>query len=160
MNENQAPPGGLRLTSPAFSDGAPIPNQYTSKGDNVNPPLNILNTPAGAESLAIIMHDPDAPRGDFLHWLVWDIPPSTEAIAANSLPVGALQGFNDSDELGYMGPAPPPGTGTHRYTFELYALNTTLDMDAHATREELESTMKGHILDHTTLTGLFSAEPA
>ncbi len=158
MNENEVPPGGIRLTSPAFNEGGIIPIQYTSKGDNVNPPFNILNTPASTESLVLMMHDPDAVSGDFLHWVVWDIPPSTEAIAANSVPVGAIQGFNGSDELGYMGPAPPPGTGTHRYMFELYALNTTLDMDAHATREEVESAMSGRILDQITLTGLFSAE--
>lgn len=158
MNENEAPPGGIRLVSPVFKEGSTIPIQYTSKGDDVSPPLNILNTPAGTESLALIVHDPDAVSGDFLHWMVWDIPPSTEVIAANSVPVGAIQGYNGSDERGYMGPAPPPGTGSHRYMFELYALDTTLDLDAHVSRQELESALKGHVLDHSTLTGLFSAE--
>lgn len=159
MNENAATPSGIKLISPAFKDGAPIPSQYTSKGQNVNPPLNILDAPAGTQSLTLIVHDPDAPSGDFLHWLLWDIPPSTEIIAASSVPVGAIQGYNDADERGYFGPAPPPGSGSHHYMFELYALNTTLDLDPHITRNELERAMEGHVLDHTTLTGLFSAEP-
>ncbi|HET9850838.1 MAG TPA: YbhB/YbcL family Raf kinase inhibitor-like protein [Candidatus Saccharimonadales bacterium] len=154
---NSAGDSGLRLTSTAFREGQTIPEQYTCKGQNINPPLNIVNPPAGTQGFAIIMHDPDAPVGDYLHWLIWDIPPSTEGINANSSPVGAVAGYNQSDSQGYMGPCPPAGSGTHRYQFELYALDTTLGLERSANREKLEAAMSGHILDQTTLTGVFAA---
>jgi Raf kinase inhibitor-like YbhB/YbcL family protein len=155
---NEAPPGGLELMSPVFMQGGVIPEQYTCRGQNINPPLNILNPPAGTLSYTLIMHDPDAPGGDYLHWLLWDIPPVTESILPNSVPVGAIQGYNDADTLGYTGPCPPKGTGIHRYIFELYALDRTLDLDRSARRAEVEKTMHGHILDETTLTGVVAAD--
>jgi Raf kinase inhibitor-like YbhB/YbcL family protein len=158
MEENQTPAAGLQIISPVFRDGSPIPPQYSCKGQNINPPLNIFNSPAGTQSLALIMHDPDAVSGDFLHWLVWDIPPSTESIAVNSVPVGAMQGLNGSEKSGYIGPCPPPGTGTHRYIFDFYALDTTLDLPANSTMEDVIKAMKGHMLDHSALTGTFRAE--
>lgn len=147
----------LRLISPAFKEGAVIPPQYTCKGQGVNPPLNIVNKPPSAKSFAIIVHDPDAVSGDFIHWLVWDIPSTTDVIAANSVPVGAVQGANDSGSTQYMGPCPPPGTGTHRYIFELFALDTNLSLSSGSRRPELEKFMKGHVLEKAVLTGLFSA---
>lgn len=147
----------FQLMSPAFRDGANIPPQYSCKGQNVSPPLNILNCDPQAQSLALIMHDPDAPAGDYTHWLMWDIPTSTETIAANSVPVGAVQGVNSNDEDGYMGPCPPAGSGTHRYMFELYALDTTLSLPSGSSRTQLEEAMKGHTIDSYTLTGLFAA---
>ena len=152
----------FQLISPAFDEGQAIPAQYTCRGKNVSPPLVINGAPAGTKSLALILHDPDAVRGpDFLHWLMWDIGPKTEAINASSVPVGAVQGLNDGGQPGYMGPCPPPGSGGHRYMFELYALDTTLSLPPEETsREQLEAAMAGHQLAHHRLTGLFKAEDA
>jgi Raf kinase inhibitor-like YbhB/YbcL family protein len=147
----------LQLISPAFREGATISDQYTCRGQNVSPPLNILGAPPGTKSLALVMHDPDAVGQDFLHWLMWDIPSGTENIAANSVPVGAIQGPNGMGSNSYTGPCPPDGTGTHHYKFDLYALDTTLGLDSKSDRKQLESALKGHILDQTVLTGLYSA---
>lgn len=149
---------GLEIISPVFRDGAAIPRQYSCKGQNVNPPLNIFNVPSAAQSLALIMHDPDAPSGDFLHWLIWDIPPATESIAVNDVPVGAVQGRNGSGQTGYIGPCPPRDTGTHRYIFDFYAINTSINLPSGATRDELEAAMKDHIIEKSTLIGVFTAE--
>lgn len=157
---NEAPPQGLQIISPVFREGATIPEQYTCRGQNVNPPLNFFNVPPETQSLALIMHDPDAVSGDFTHWLLWDIPANTETIAANSVPVGAVQGLNGSDQSGYTGPCPPPGTGTHHYVFELYALSSSLGLAQGDNRHQLEGAMKGHVLDSATLTGLLSADAA
>ncbi len=144
----------LQLISPVFREGAPVPVQYTCKGQNVNPPLNIMKVPAGAQSLALIMHDPDAPSGDYIHWTMWDIPTGTETIAANSVPTGAVQGQNSSGQNKYMGPCPP--SGTHRYMFELYALDTSLNLPSATTSDKLKDAMKGHVIEEHTLTGTFS----
>jgi Raf kinase inhibitor-like YbhB/YbcL family protein len=148
---------GLLLTSPAFKESEEIPKQYTCKGDNVSPPLNITGVPSGTKSLALIMHDPDAIGSDFTHWLMWDIPTNTKAIAANSVPVGALQGSNGYDNTSYAGPCPPAGSGTHRYIFELYALGNTLNLTSAASRGDLQEAMKDHVLAQSTLTGLVAA---
>jgi Raf kinase inhibitor-like YbhB/YbcL family protein len=148
---------GLQISSPAFKDGEAIPEQYTCRGQNINPPLNVTGQPEGTKSMALILHDPDAVNGDFLHWLVWDLPAGTQAIGANSVPVGAIQGLNGTGNNNYMGPCPPDGTGTHHYKFDLYALDITLGLDAKSTRQQLTDAVKGHILAQTTLTGLFSA---
>jgi Raf kinase inhibitor-like YbhB/YbcL family protein len=148
---------GLEIISPVFRDGAAIPPQYTCLGQNINPPLNIIHAPKGTQSLTLIMHDPDAASGDFLHWLVWDIPPSTETIPVNSVPIGAMQGKNGKGEVGYLGPCPPKGTGTHRYIFDFYALNTTLDLPPESKIDDVLKAQKGHVIDHRALTGLFTA---
>jgi len=116
-----------------------------------------MNTPAEAKSLALIMHDPDAVSGDFTHWLLWDIPASTDVLAANSFPVGAVQGNNGTGKSGYIGPCPPAGTGTHHYIFELYALDTNLGLQTDVNRQQLEQAMEGHVLAEAKLTGLFDA---
>jgi len=152
---NETPVSGLLLVSTVFRDGTQVPPQYTCKGENVNPPLSIINPPNGTQSYALIMHDPDAPGGDYLHWLVWDISSKTDTIAANSVPVGAIQGFNDSGSMGYTGPCPPPGTGEHRYMFELYALDTTLGLPKETDRETLENAIESHTIEHVMCTGLF-----
>jgi Raf kinase inhibitor-like YbhB/YbcL family protein len=148
----------FEILSPVFRDGADIPPQYTCRGQNVNPPINILFTPKGTQSLTLVMHDPDAVGGDYLHWLVWDIPPSTESIPVNSIPVGAVQGKNGAGKNSYTGPCPPKGSGTHHYIFDFYALDTTLDLPSESGIEEVIKAQKGHVLDHTALTGLFAAE--
>lgn len=148
----------LRLTSQAFGDGAQIPVKYTCKGQNVNPPLGIAGVPAATKSLALIVHDPDAVGGDFVHWLLLNFPVSAQAIADNSVPAGATQGQNDSGRNQYMGPCPPGGTGTHRYMFELYALDKTLGLKSGANRDQLQKAMEGHIVAQHTLTGLFGSQ--
>lgn len=149
---------GLDLISPVFRHGAPIPPQYSCKGQNVNPPLNIFNVPPDAESLTLIMHDPDAVNGDFLHWLVWDIPPGTDVIPVNSVPVGAVQGLNGMGQTGYTGPCPPASTGTHHYIFDIYALDTSLNLPTNSTLTDVVNAQKGHVLDHCELVGLFSGD--
>jgi Raf kinase inhibitor-like YbhB/YbcL family protein len=148
----------MEIISPVFRSGGTIPPQYTCRGQNINPPLNILNSPQGTQSLTLIMHDPDAPGGDYLHWLVWDIPPSTDSISVNSVPIGAMQGLNASGQSGYAGPCPPKGTGTHRYIFDFYALDSTLNLAPNSTIEDVIKAQKGHVLDHYALTGTFAAE--
>lgn len=147
----------MEIISPVFRDGQPVPIQYSCAGQNVNPPLNIFNTPKGTQSLTLIMHDPDAPRRDYLHWLVWDIPPNTESIPVNSVPVGAIQGTNDSGQAGYTGPCPPAG-GAHKYIFDFYALDTTLDLPSGSKIDEVIKAQKGHVLDHFALSGTFQSQ--
>lgn len=147
----------LQLISPAFSEGQPIPAQYTCKGQDISPPLSITGVPSGAKSLAIIAHDPDAVGGDFTHWLVWDMPAQDLSLTAGDTPVGSVQGANDSGNSGYMGPCPPAGTGTHHYQFELYALNATLNLKPDTNRHQLQQAIGDHLLDRTILTGTFSA---
>lgn len=149
---------GFEMISPVFRSNSPIPPQYTCRGQNVNPSLNIFNIPSQTQSLTLIMHDPDAPGGDFLHWLVWDITPGTESISVNDVPVGAVQGKNGAGKNQYMGPCPPKGTGTHRYVFNLFALDITLDLPAGSSLKEVMAAQNGHVIDECTLTGLFSAE--
>ncbi len=148
----------LKLVSQVFLGGAQIPLEYTCKGQNINPSLTIMGVPAGAKSLSLIMHDPDAVSGDFVHWTMWDIPVSTENIAVNSVPTGAIQGINGGGKNQYIGPCPPTGTGIHHYNFELYALDKTLSLPPQTNRDQLQKAMVGHILAQHTLTGLFSAE--
>jgi len=157
-NTDDDGPAKLEIISPVFRNDCPIPPQYTCRGQNVNPPINIFNVPKGTESLTLIMHDPDAVSGDFLHWLMWDIPPSTESIAVNSVPIGARQGINGAGQPGYTGPCPPQGTGTHHYIFDFYALDTTLDLPDNSGIEDVIKAQKGHVLNHGDLIGLVEAE--
>ena len=154
---DEAVAADLQIISPAFGDAEPIPVQYTCKGQDISPPLNFINVPSGSASLVLIMHDPDAPSGDYVHWTMWDIPTNTETLAANSVPLGVVQGINSSGQNGYMGPCPPAGSGTHRYIFELYAVDTTLSLPPETDRAALVNAMQGHIIDQHTLTGTFSA---
>lgn len=146
----------MEIISPVFRDGAPIPRQYTCKGNNVSPPLIFMDVPKSVKSLALIMHDPDAPMGDYVHWTVWDIPSDTESIAANSVPIGATQGLNSNKQNKYTGPCPP--SGTHRYIFELYALDKSLGLPANSKRGKLLKAMESHIIEQHTLTGTFSSD--
>lgn len=141
------------LTSPAFSDGQVIPEIYTCKGENINPPLVISDIPADAESLVLIFEDPDAPFQTFDHWLLWNISPQTIAIIEDAVPEETIQGTNSFGKASYGGPCPP--TGSHRYIFTLFALDTTITLPPEATKKELFSVMTGHILGQTQLTGVF-----
>lgn len=144
---------GMELSSPAFSHEGMIPSEYTCDGADRNPPLTIRNVPAKTGSLALIVDDPDAPRGTWVHWVVWDIGPGTTEIPSNSVPSGALQGRNDFGKKAYGGPCPP--SGTHRYFFKLYALAASPALKPGATKAQLEEAMKGHILEKTELIGRY-----
>jgi Raf kinase inhibitor-like YbhB/YbcL family protein len=155
MSDIALTPSAFRLSSPAFADNAAIPATYTCKGLNNSPPLAISGTPESTKSLALIMHDPDAPSGDFVHWLLWNIHPDVTEIAENAVPPGSMEGTNSFGKPGYGGPCPPEGTGTHRYIFELYALDSILDIRDNVGREALQEVMQGHTIDQTSLIGLF-----
>ena len=143
------------LTSPNFDDGAAIPQKFTCDGGGINPELQIQNVPADAKSLALIVHDPDAPvEGGFYHWVIWNIDPSTTLIKDESVPPGAVEGNNSSGELGWYAPCPPSGHGIHHYEFRLYALDDELTLAEGATADELIDAMQGHIIEHTELVGL------
>ncbi len=143
----------MTIASSAFSDNQTIPALYTCDGDNINPPLVIADVPLSAKSLALIMDDPDAPSGDWVHWLVFNIPPQTTAIAADSSPTGASAGAGTAGKQKYEGPCPP--SGTHHYHFRLYALDTLLNLPAGSDKAALLGGMQGHILEEADLVGTY-----
>jgi Raf kinase inhibitor-like YbhB/YbcL family protein len=145
--------GNMKLSSQAFENGASIPLEYTCDGADVSPLLTFSDVLENAESLALIMDDPDAPMGTWVHWLIWNIPQNTTVISKGEK-ITFPQGKNDFGNLYYGGPCPP--SGTHRYYFKLYALDTMLDLTAGATKKQLEDTMKGHILEEVQLMGIYS----
>jgi Raf kinase inhibitor-like YbhB/YbcL family protein len=146
--------GTMKISSPAFKHNEMIPSKYTCDGADVNPALVIEGVPAEAKSLALIMDDPDAPRGTWVHWVVWNVNPKIREIKENTVPDGGKQGINDFRKHDYGGPCPP--SGTHRYFFKLYALDATLDLGPNATKAQLESAMKGHIIARTEMIGLYT----
>jgi Raf kinase inhibitor-like YbhB/YbcL family protein len=147
----------LHLSSPDFASGERIPEQYGYRMQNVNPPLSVSGVLDGAETLALVVDDPDAvePAGKVWdHWVVWNIDPETSEIPEGWTPTEASQGENSYGERGYGGPNPPDRE--HTYRFKLYALDTTLDLDAGATKADLEAAMEGHVLDETVLEGTYA----
>jgi Raf kinase inhibitor-like YbhB/YbcL family protein len=141
----------LTLTSIVFRTGEFLPTQYTCEGLNINPPLTVYSIPTRTKSMALIMEDPDAPAGIWVHWLVYNMPPK-RLFPENSLP--GKPGKTDSSEKGlYAGPCPP--AGVHRYYFKLYALDSELEFDHLPIKEELEAAMQGHILARAELIGLY-----
>jgi Raf kinase inhibitor-like YbhB/YbcL family protein len=145
--------GNMKLTSPAFENNGNIPSKYTCDGEDTSPELVIEGVPENAKSLALIVDDPDAPAGTWVHWLAWNIVPDTGKISEGSVPGGVTQGTNDFGKPDYGGPCPP--SGTHRYFFKLYALDITLDLPQGVTKQQLEQAMQGHVLEQATLTGLY-----
>lgn len=143
----------LTISSPAFSHGAAIPARYTCDGADSSPPLVFGKIPQAAQMLALIMDDPDAPAGTWVHWVVWNIPVQTFQIPENGLPLGASQGRNDWKRNSYGGPCPP--SGTHHYYFRLYALDTPLQIASSSTKADLERAMQGHILAKGELMGTY-----
>lgn len=148
----------MKLTSMAFNHEGAIPPRYTCDGENINPPLGIGEVADETRSLALICDDPDAPAGTanpgWVHWVVFNIGGGTTEIAENSIPDGAVLGQTDFGQPGYGGPCPP--SGTHRYYFRLYALDTTLELAPGATKAELKQAMNGHILEQTELMGTYA----
>ncbi len=145
----------MTLHSSAFREGETIPRRYTCDGDDRSPDLRWSDAPPTTRSFALIMDDPDAPRGTFTHWLVWDLPASLAMLPEGAAGVGQ-EGTNDFGRSGYGGPCPPRGHGPHRYFFTLYALDVeSLRLRAGASRQSLESAMQGHILAQARLMGRY-----
>jgi Raf kinase inhibitor-like YbhB/YbcL family protein len=144
---------GFKISSPAFENNAFIPEKFTCVGKDVNPPLMIEKIPQGTKSIALIVDDVDAPRGIWVHWVLWNIPQGTKEIKENSVPEGAKQGLNDFRKRQYNGPCPPPGI--HRYYFKIYALDVVLNLEPDTTKTDLEKAMKGHIIGQSYIIGLF-----
>lgn len=149
----------IEVTSTAFQKGESIPKQHTGDGVDQSPPLHWSEPPSGTKSIALICDDPDAPRGTWVHWVLFNVPPQTRELEENvpttaTLGNGAKQGNNDFGNIGYGGPAPPKGK-PHRYFFKLYALGVTVDLPTGATKAELEKAMKGHILAEGQLMGTY-----
>jgi Raf kinase inhibitor-like YbhB/YbcL family protein len=149
----------FQITTAAFSAGGVIPKRFSCDGSDVSPQLKWKNAPAATESLALIMDDPDAPAGTWVHWVLYNLPPSAKELPEGvekreQLAIGGQQGRNDFRKIGYGGPCPPAGK-PHRYFFKLYALDTKLNLKAGASKADLERAMKGHILEQTELMGLY-----
>ena len=147
------------LTSSAFTEGSMIPGDYGCKGRNISPPLAWISAPEGTKSFALICNDPDASAGDWVHWVIYNIPATMHELKENispdkTLENGVLQGINDFQKYGYGGPC-PPGV-THRYYFTLYALDTELTTGPGLSKKELLRAMKGHVLAKAELMGKYS----
>jgi Raf kinase inhibitor-like YbhB/YbcL family protein len=155
----------IPITSNAFREGEAIPTKYTCDADDISPALSWSNIPEGAQSLALICEDPDAPSGTFVHWILYNLPPATSELtegvsATEQLPDGAIQGRNDFKRIGYGGPCPPPGDSAHRYFFRLYALDNEIRLQAGAGREEFARAIEGHILAGGHLMGTYQRKQA
>ena len=149
----------LQISSVAFSAGEAIPKKFTCDGPDVSPQLKWNDPPANTQGFALIMDDPDAPAGAWVHWVLYDLPASTRELAEGvakqeQLSSGARQGRNDFGKIGYGGPCPPPGK-PHRYFFKLYALDTKLNLKPGVTKADLERTMKSHIVAQAELVGKY-----
>jgi Raf kinase inhibitor-like YbhB/YbcL family protein len=143
----------MELTSSAFGDGQAIPQRYTCEGDDLSPPLVWTDLPESTRSLALIVDDPDAPRGTFTHWLAWGLDPGSGGLGeAEAAPV---EGRNDFGATGYRGPCPPPGHGRHRYFIRLHALSGELELAAGSSRAELEQALADRTLAIAQLMGTY-----
>ena len=149
----------MELKSSAFKNNGMIPRLYTCDGKNISPPLEWTEVPAGTQSVAIIVDDPDAPKATWVHWIVYNLSPKSNSLP-QSVPVmpaletgKAFQGKNDFGNLGYGGPC--PGSGTHRYYFKIYAVDQMLDLQGDVNKKKLTEAMKGHILAEGQLVGIY-----
>jgi Raf kinase inhibitor-like YbhB/YbcL family protein len=151
----------LKLKSIAFKEGGRIPDKYTCHGENVSPPLSWTKADASVKSWALILEDPDASRGVFTHWVIFNIPGNDNSLpealpTTDTVQNGALQGKNDALKTGYTGPCPPPGP-VHHYNFNLYALDSMLNVSAGASKKQVQDTMKGHIISQGKLVAVYQA---
>jgi len=144
----------LTLTSDAFANGQSIPAKYSCVGKNISPAITWDEPPAGTKSFALIVDDPDAPMGTWVHWVLFNLPANARSLQENADSSAMSAGKNSSGNLRYDGPCPP--SGTHRYYFKLYALDTTIGLQPGATKEQVLKEMKGHILAQGELMGTFS----
>lgn len=150
----------MQITSTDFQNQEPIPEKFSRDGENINPSLTFSQIPENAASLALVVEDPDAPNGIFTHWILYNMSPGTLQIPEAELPLSGLQGTNDYDEETYGGPQPP--SGTHRYFFKLFALDTMLDLvdedeGMKVDRQTLYAAMEGHVLETAEIVGTYSA---
>ncbi len=148
----------IKIKSASFEEGGMIPSKYTCDGEDISPPLSWTPPPKGTKGLALICDDPDAPMGTWVHWLLFNLPPEVTGLSENIPPekvlkIGAKQGRNDFGKIGYGGPCPP--RGTHKYHFKLYALDSEIDLEPGATKDDLIKAMEGHILAETQLIGRY-----
>jgi len=155
----RAADSGLNLTSPAFAPGMPIPAEYICSGDNHSPALKWTGAPPSVASFALIAEDPDAVRGNFVHWVIFNLPPDATGIAAHApttrtLSDGAMQGENGMGSVGYTGPCPPPGK-VHHYRFELFALDSKLAEMSHPDATTVLAAMRDHVKASAELVGTF-----
>jgi Raf kinase inhibitor-like YbhB/YbcL family protein len=155
----------LKLTSTAFNNGSSIPTEHTCDGANFSPPLTWSEVPPGTKSLALLVNDPDAPVGNFTHWILFNIPPGADGLPENTaaderLDTGAIQGKNGFGNIGYGGPCPPAGDDAHRYFFRICALDTELGLDSNASMQDITAAMDGHIIEEDELMGTYSRHQA
>lgn len=155
----------MKLTSPVFKNNAILPKKYTCEGQDVNPPLQWQDVPKGTKSFALIVEDPDAPspqhprpEGPWIHWIVFNIPATVNQLKENIAvsQIGAILGMTDSKKIAFHGACPPSASGTHRYFFKLYALDSMLDLKTGATKKELLVAMEGHIFAEAVLVGTYT----
>lgn len=144
----------MHITSTVFFNQKPIPSVYTCKGKNYNPPLQFTDVPDQAKSLVLIMDDPDAPMGTWVHWTIFNMEPATLGIEEQHKPTSGTEAMTSFGKPGYGGPCPP--SGTHHYFFKLYALDTRLELTPQADKQAIESAMQGHVIAQAELVGLFS----
>lgn len=143
----------MKIESTTFKNNEEIPSKYTCDGEDINPELVFKDVPEEAKSLALTMDDPDAPNGTWDHWVLWNISPKITNISQNSIPLGATVGLNTSGKNEYHGPCPP--SGSHRYFFKLYALDTQITLKENSNKKDLLNTMEGHILAEAELMGKY-----
>lgn len=146
----------MKITSSAFKERQQIPSKYTCNGENINPPLKFSDLPQGTKSLVLIVDDPDAPSGTFVHWVVYNISPISREVKENSIPDGGEEGITNFGKADYGGPCPP--SGVHRYFFKLYALNKTLSFKEAPGKETILKNMKESIIAQSELVGLYSQQ--
>lgn len=143
----------MTIASPAFGNNEKLPARFTCDGERQSPPLVFTNVPKTARALALTLDDPDAPSGTFVHWTAWNIPPGTVEIKEGTLPAGAVEGKNSAGRTKYVPPAPP--SGSHRYIFRLYALDSVLTLKPGSDRNQLDKAMQGHIVGQAELIGKY-----
>ena len=147
----------MKLTSPAFTNDSTIPSKYAYNHGNISPPLKIENVPGNAQSLVLIMDDPDALLAVgkvWVHWTLWNIPPQTSEINENSIPINSIQGLTDFGRIGYGGPAPPDKE--HTYFFKLYAIDKILDKNSNLSKKEIENQIQNNIIEECVLMGKYA----
>ncbi|HYJ91906.1 MAG TPA: YbhB/YbcL family Raf kinase inhibitor-like protein [Pyrinomonadaceae bacterium] len=155
----------IEITSTAFKEGDDIPTQFTCDGQNISPPLTWSGVPQETQTLALLMNDPDAPNGTFTHWVMYNVPRDLDSLpdsVANNetLDNGARQAKNSFGNIGYGGPCPPPGHGSHRYFFHVYALDTELSLNSGATADDFLNAIDGHIIAEGQLMGRYERQQA
>jgi Raf kinase inhibitor-like YbhB/YbcL family protein len=158
VNQSPDQKSEIKVTSVAFQQGQPIPRQYTCAGVNISPPLEWSGLPKTAKTIAIVVNDPDAPGGSWIHWVLYNVPADNIGFVENvpvseTLKAGGFQGKNDFGKIGYGGPCPP--SGTHRYFFKLYAVDAELPLKAGATWPELEKALDDHVVGQGQLMGTY-----